>query len=75
MQKANDLGVKFIETSAKVGINVKQLFTQIAETLIQTGMAFDKENSESKGGKFAIAEVVTPGSQPKAASSSSCASC
>ena len=26
-EKANELGVKFIETSAKVGINVKQLFT------------------------------------------------
>ena len=33
-----------METSAKVGINVKQLFSQIAETLIQSGMTFDKES-------------------------------
>ena len=31
--KADELGVQFIETSAKVGINVKALFKNLAATL------------------------------------------
>ena len=30
---ADELGTMFIETSAKVGINVKQLFTDLAKSL------------------------------------------
>ena len=35
--KADELGVQFIETSAKVGINVKALFKNLAETLPAPG--------------------------------------
>ncbi len=38
-QKAAELKVKFIETSAKVGINVKQLFKELAHSLPGVGSA------------------------------------
>ncbi|XP_044253798.1 ras-related protein Rab6-like [Tribolium madens] len=33
-QKAKELNVTFVETSAKVGLNIKQLFKRITETLV-----------------------------------------
>ena len=52
-RKAKELNVMFIETSAKAGYNVKQLFRRVAAAL--PGM----ESSESSGGaKPDMTEVV-----------------
>ncbi|KAI8384146.1 putative ras small monomeric GTPase Rab6 [Blakeslea trispora] len=43
-KKANDTGIMFIETSAKAGYNVKNLFKRIAQTL--PGMEAEAETKE-----------------------------
>lgn len=51
-RKAKELNVMFIETSAKAGYNVKQLFRRVAAAL--PGM----EASSEAGGKTDMTEVV-----------------
>lgn len=45
-RKANELNVMFIETSAKAGYNVKQLFRKVAAALPGMESTSDKTNKE-----------------------------
>jgi Ras-related protein Rab-6A len=45
-RRANDLNVMFIETSAKAGYNVKQLFRRVAAALPGMESTQDKQNKE-----------------------------
>ena len=45
-RRANDLNVMFIETSAKAGYNVKQLFRRVAAALPGMESTQDKQNRE-----------------------------
>ena len=54
-RKANDLNVMFIETSAKAGYNVKQLFRRVAAALPGMESTQDKQNRE---------DCIPPPSQP-----------
>lgn len=45
-RRANDLNVMFIETSAKAGYNVKQLFRRVAAALPGMESSQDKQNRE-----------------------------
>ena len=45
-RRANDLNVMFIETSAKAGYNVKQLFRRVAAALPGMESAQDKQSRE-----------------------------
>ena len=45
-RKATDLNVMFIETSAKAGYNVKQLFRRVAAALPGMDTTQDKQNRE-----------------------------
>jgi Ras-related protein Rab-6A len=53
-RKAQELGVMFIETSAKAGYNVKQLFRRVAAAL--PGM----DNNQEKPNRDDIVEVRLP---------------
>ena len=68
--KADELGVNFIETSAKVGINIKALFKNLAATLPGVDSASTKsstpsepEQSDIKGQKFTLGS--NPGEKQK----------
>ena len=45
-RKATELNVMFIETSAKAGYNVKQLFRRVAAALPGMDTTQDKQNKE-----------------------------
>lgn len=45
-RRANDMNVMFIETSAKAGYNVKQLFRRVAAALPGMESTQDKQNRE-----------------------------
>ncbi|PAV66858.1 hypothetical protein WR25_00367 [Diploscapter pachys] len=69
-KKAKELNVMFIETSAKAGYNVKQLFRRIAGAL--PGIIKEDEDSAKNNGDNVIpltAEQITP------SQSSRCANC
>ena len=55
-QKAEELNIRFVETSAKVGINVKQLFKDLANTLPGVGSATPttKPEEENTQGGFKL---------------------
>jgi len=55
-RKAKESNAMFIETSAKVGYNVKQLFTRIAEAL--PGMEVTDQSQKELGGAKDMTEVI-----------------
>jgi len=73
-RKAKELNVMFIETSAKAGYNVKQLFRRVAAAL--PGMeAADQAKGMGEGGGKDMTEVVlkdTPVPQQSMESGCSC---
>lgn len=64
--KADELGVQFIETSAKVGINVKALFKNLAATLPGVDSAEAKDKAEKADEGKASGFTITPGTGPTA---------
>ena len=72
-RKAKELNVMFIETSAKAGYNVKQLFRRVAAAL--PGMEATDQTREGLGGAKDMTEVVlkdTPIPQQQLDSGCSC---
>ena len=72
-RKAKELNVMFIETSAKAGYNVKQLFRRVAAAL--PGMEATDQTREGLGGAKDMTEVVlkdTPVPQQQMDSGCSC---
>mmetsp|Transcript_82996 Transcript_82996/g.230521 ORF Transcript_82996/g.230521 Transcript_82996/m.230521 type:complete len:212 (-) Transcript_82996:35-670(-) len=64
-EKAKENGVMFIETSAKMGHNIKQLFRQLAQAL--PGQE-EPANNDAQSGKV----VITPQSTTEGASEGGC---
>ena len=72
-RKAKELNVMFIETSAKAGYNVKQLFRRVAAAL--PGMEATDQARDGLGGPKDMTEVVlkdTPVPQQQMDSGCSC---
>ena len=72
-RKAKELNVMFIETSAKAGYNVKQLFRRVAAAL--PGMEATDQVRDGLGGPKDMTEVVlkdTPVPQQQMDSGCSC---
>ena len=55
--KAEGLGVMFIETSAKAGYNVKNLFRRVATAL--PGMTAGQESQEATDSRFKVKDAMT----------------